>query len=257
MSSHSSTVMIAKSAEEKRSPSPPGSTCPASFSSLPPEILEQIFLIMSHNDRLRLLLVGVYGLHLSLTLNMNSVQTCSAIRDVYINSATLQYDFTLQTTAYLDVAYRPSPSSLPQPSTSSSSRIAGADVQSPHTGKLRPTIPSVSLAPYAANPSRKTGLAVPLSAQEKNKLLYDRERRWETLDADHVRTFKINGPAGVYELQEGIFLMCDEYSDSDDGRVSQRSAGSRHEIAALPCSDTMNSLSRSASYLCRRQTTRT
>ncbi len=62
----------------------------------------------------------------------------------------------------------------------------------------------------------------PLSAQEKNKLLTARERRWETLDAEHVRTFKIAGPAGVYELQEGIFLMCDEYSDTDDGRVSQQ-----------------------------------
>ena len=51
-------------------------------------------------------------------------------------------------------------------------------------------------------------------------MLEERERRWETLDPAQVRTFRISGPAGVYELQEGMFLMCDDYSDADDGRVS-------------------------------------
>ena len=59
------------------------------------------------------------------------------------------------------------------------------------------------------------------SPLEKNLVLRDRERRWETLSPLAEVKFKVTGPAGVYELQEGIFLMCDEYSqaDADDGRV--------------------------------------
>jgi hypothetical protein len=63
-------------------------------------------------------------------------------------------------------------------------------------------------------------LTAPLSAHEKNVLLQDRERRWETLDYAHKRVVKVGGRAGVYELQEGIFLMCDEFSDMDDSKVS-------------------------------------
>ncbi len=47
-----------------------------------------------------------------------------------------------------------------------------------------------------------------LSATEKKELLSARERRWLTVDPACTRTFTIGGPAGVYELQEGIFLLC-------------------------------------------------
>jgi len=153
-------------------------------------------------------------------------QTCSVLRDIHDNSARLQYDFTLQTSAYLNVPNHPSPlsptvsSQTPCPATSSSSKPRA--LRSPHTGIPRPTIPSVTLAPYAHTAPPKSTRSEILSAQEKNKLLTDREKRWETLEAEHVRTFKIAGPAGVYELQEGMFLMCDEYPNKEVGRVSRR-----------------------------------
>lgn len=50
-------------------------------------------------------------------------------------------------------------------------------------------------------------------------MLLEREKRWETLNTDHRRNITVSGQAGVYELQEGIFLMCDEYEDTMDGRV--------------------------------------
>lgn len=34
-----------------------------------------------------------------------------------------------------------------------------------------------------------------------------------------MRKFTIRGPAGVYELQEGMFLICDEYTELDDRKV--------------------------------------
>jgi hypothetical protein len=61
-------------------------------------------------------------------------------------------------------------------------------------------------------------------AGEKAALLTSRENKWAKLDAAAERYFEIKGPAGVYELQEGIFLMCDEYSELDDGKVSTPSA---------------------------------
>ena len=146
-------------------------------------------------------------------------QVCSALRDIYTNSAPLQYAFTLETSAYVDVPnlpIPPPPAVLPSaPSDDSSS------TSSPHTGKARATIPSVTLAPYAQHPPPKpSGSSLP-STMEKNKMLVERERRWETMNSEYARTFNIAGPAGVYEMQEGIFLMCDDYADENDGRVSE------------------------------------
>ncbi|KAK4689571.1 hypothetical protein P7C73_g542, partial [Tremellales sp. Uapishka_1] len=141
-----------------------------SFATLPHEILEQIYLVLGLHDRLRLL------------------QTCSALRDAYIGSTQLAYDFALRTSSYLDVPYL-----LPSNGSSASTNIRNK----------RPAPSSEENA---------------LSTAEKTVELRDREARWATLQAKHTETLKVQGPAGVYELQEGIFLMCDEYSDQDDGR---------------------------------------
>ena len=61
----------------------------------------------------------------------------------------------------------------------------------------------------------------PLSASEKTELLRERERRWSQFDAAREEKLRVKGPAGVYELQEGIFLMCNDYSHLDEGRVSR------------------------------------
>lgn len=48
-----------------------------------------------------------------------------------------------------------------------------------------------------------------LSASDKAKLLRAREDRWDALDAGQVRTFQVSGHMNVYELQEGILLVCE------------------------------------------------
>ena len=92
---------------------------------------------------------------------------------------------------------------------------------SPHTGAKRRSIPSVRLADWGAQDTslckKRRG---PLSTQEKLELLREHDKRWSILDSAHERTFRVSGQAGVYELQEGIFLMCDDYTDDDDNRVS-------------------------------------
>ena len=80
------------------------------------------------------------------------------------------------------------------------------------------TIPAAKRSTARALISSSSG---PLSAQEKNALLKEREQRWSELDAARQERMKVHGPAGVYELQEGIFLMCNDYSNRDDGRVSR------------------------------------
>lgn len=76
---------------------------------------------------------------------------------------------------------------------------------------------AATTAPWHAAPRNPD---FPFSASEKLQSLQRREANWETLNFASERSFTIKGPAGVYELQEGIFLMCDEYSGTDDGKVS-------------------------------------
>ncbi|KAL7424101.1 hypothetical protein Q5752_001686 [Cryptotrichosporon argae] len=169
----------------------------ATLFALPHEIIEHVFTLLSISERLVLR------------------RTCSTLRDIYDSSAVLQYDFALVTTAHLDVPFRPAapPAS---PATKDDAKgpapAAAAHVVSPHTGRPRPTIPSVALAPWpaAAAPRRVPGVA--RSPAEKLEALRARERNWETLEAGQERTFRITGNTGVYELQEGIMLMCDDYS---------------------------------------------
>ncbi|KAK8864257.1 hypothetical protein IAR55_001503 [Kwoniella newhampshirensis] len=188
------------------------SPSPANLLSLPQEILEQLFLLLDLTDRL----------HLS--------RTSTILREIHSSSAPLQYLFALETSAYLDVPLllpprQPTPpptiSSLHSPPSSptkpSTSPLA---FRSPHTGNIRNSIPSVTLAPWPKEPPEKSPFALPTSAAEKNDALRAREKRWETMDYAEKRTFKVQGREGVYELQEGIFLMCDDFSDQDDEKPS-------------------------------------
>jgi len=49
------------------------------------------------------------------------------------------------------------------------------------------------------------------------KLLKEREEAWDTLTPKKIRKLSVEGHAGVYELQEGIFLMCDDYVEQAAG----------------------------------------
>lgn len=159
-----------------------------------------------------------------------------------MSSPPLQYAYSLRTSAYLDVVNEPPAIEASDSRTettdscesNSSVNIAtitdrteritrSSGLRSPHTGKVRPTIPSVALAPWPRVPPPKRKTAH-LSTAEKYELLSERERRWDKLDAAQVRTFRIAGRAGVYELQEGIFLMCDNYTDADEEKVRRARA---------------------------------
>ena len=143
-------------------------------------------------------------------------QTCSLFQREYAEAATLQYDFQLTTSAYLDV-----PNQAPEPK---SARVVSEVVEdkatnsyiSPHTGKLRTSIPSVKFAPFPEEPSARPS-TVFISPAEKVKLLKEREEAWDTLTPKKIRKLSVEGHAGVYELQEGIFLMCDDYVEQAAG----------------------------------------
>ncbi|WWC94014.1 hypothetical protein V866_000852 [Kwoniella sp. B9012] len=203
-------------AKRSRSSNSTHSQVPSGLLCLPDEILEQVYLFLEFNDRLRLRSV------------------CKALRDVFNSSALLQYKFTLETTGYLDVPFNSSSLSLTSPSEnpdntplssspeepSSNSSSSVITLKSPHTDRPRRTIPSVSLAPWPKEPSTLTPHDAVISPADRNKLLKEREKRWETLDWGEKRTFKVQGREGVYELQEGIFLMCDDFNDIDDDKPS-------------------------------------
>lgn len=95
----------------------------------------------------------------------------------------------------------------------------GDDVEtSPHTGTKRVSIPSVALARWPDKAPPKVDVSA-LSAAEKGRLLRDREERFDRLAPAQVREFAVAGPAGVYELQDGVFLLCHERSTSHSVRV--------------------------------------
>lgn len=127
----------------------------------------------------------------------------------------------MHTTAYLDVQNQPPPQispTGPSDGTPKDDESTNSYV-SPHTGLLRPSIPSVKLAPFPEERSARPKM-VYLSAAEKYQLLKQREDNWDTLSAAKTRKFSVTGQAGVYELQEGIFLICDNYIELRDSLVS-------------------------------------
>lgn len=81
-------------------------------------------------------------------------------------------------------------------------------LRSPHTGKIRQSIPSVRFPPWPRDPPSTLLDTSDLSLAEKTELLSKREAAWDTLTPRQVRTFCTTGAAGVYELQEGIYLLC-------------------------------------------------
>ena len=145
-------------------------------------------------------------------------QTCSLFQREYAEAATLQYDFQLTTSAYIDVPNQaPEPSSAPEVTdTEVVENKATNSYISPHTGKLRTSIPSVKFASFPEEPSARPS-TVFISPAEKVKLLKEREEAWDTLTPKKIRKLSVEGHAGVYELQEGIFLMCDDYVEQAAG----------------------------------------
>jgi hypothetical protein len=114
----------------------------------------------------------------------------------------------LTTSAYIDVPNQaPEPNSAPEvTNTEVVENKATNSYISPHTGKLRTSIPSVKFAPFPEEPSARPS-TVFISPAEKVKLLKEREEAWDTLTPKKIRKLSVEGHAGVYELQEGIFLI--------------------------------------------------
>lgn len=142
-------------------------------------------------------------------------QTCRTLKAVSASPA-VQYRLILETAGYVDCPNQP----RPKPSFDSAGGEASSSRprKSPHTGRLRPTIPSVTLADWPAEPADTAMDISNLSAVDKAKLLRAREERWDALDAGQVRTFQVSGFMNVYELQEGILLVCESRTQSE--RVS-------------------------------------
>lgn len=150
----------------------------------------------------------------------------------------MQYDFHLTTSAYIDVPNQaPEPASTPIISDPPVENKTTNSNISPHTGKLRASIPSVKFAPFPDEPSPRPS-TVFISPAEKVKLLKEREERWDTLTPKKIRKLSVEGNAGVYELQEGIFLMCDDYVERGGMGVSSMRAGSVAEFLAYSIKST-------------------
>lgn len=115
----------------------------------------------------------------------------------------MQYRLILERSGYVDCPNHP------RPAKPTFSGVASSTARtSPHTGRQRSTIPSVTLADWPATPAETVDLSN-MSAVDKAKLLRAREDRWDALDAGQVRTFEVSGHMNVYELQEGILLVCE------------------------------------------------
>lgn len=210
-------------------------TVRANVTDLPPEVVVQVFHLLGMTDRLSLLRVSLppppksrfdrqhCPTLLTRRLLLTPPQVSRTFRDIYTGSSTLQYDFALRTSAYLDVPFEHPPEvaasqtvEAPQPSTRDD-QVRGRSTARHHTGDSL-AHPSVSF-PLSFDPplserhhkhSRR-----PLGAAEKAQRLMEREKRWSTLDEKAERQFTVKGRAGVYELQEGVFLMCGDYDEGE------------------------------------------
>lgn len=138
-----------------------------------------------------------------------TLQTCRALRET-AKSPRLTYRYALAMRGYIDVPNRAPPPPWP----ADGERVEA----SPHTGAMRVSIPSVALARWPDKPPPAMDVSA-LSAAEKGRLLREREERFDRLAPAQLREFAVAGPAGVYELQDGVFLLCHERSISQDVRV--------------------------------------
>lgn len=120
----------------------------------------------------------------------------------------MQYRVILESAGYIDC---PNYARPPKPERENEKNGQPSETarKSPHTGRLRPTIPTVTLADWPATPAETEMDISNLSAVDKARLLREREARWDALDAGQVRTFNVSGHMNVYELQEGILLVCE------------------------------------------------
>jgi len=136
----------------------------------------------------------------------------------------LQYQFELETSAYIDIAplrSRATSAENLQSDESDSESDSGSAVQ--ESGEVHPEETAEASFHQTVDghaEQRQNRVDAHSTPLEKQLALRERERRWETIDPAVTRKFRVGGPAGVYELQEGIFLMCDDYSDNVEGRVS-------------------------------------
>ena len=137
------------------------------------------------------------------------LQTCSVLQHIHEASSTLQYAATLQMSAHLDVQDGTLPGLTPDSSVSTEDAATNGTEQN--------TLP-LEGAESSSSQVVATIKKTPLSASEKTELLKERERRWSVFDPVREEEVRVKGHAGVYELQEGIFLMCNDYHD--EGRVS-------------------------------------
>jgi hypothetical protein len=134
------------------------------------------------------------------------MQTCSALKLLYDESANLQYATQLATSAYLDVQNQPPAIKSPD-DVESEPPVEDPTTNSfisPHTGRLRPSIESVKLAPFPDDPSPRPA-TVYISPAEKMKLLKEREDNWDTLTPKRIRRFNISGTRESTSFKRGCF----------------------------------------------------
>ncbi|CAK9779572.1 hypothetical protein CC85DRAFT_330332 [Cutaneotrichosporon oleaginosum] len=185
------TVMFALRRRETPEDTPEGGPC--LILELPSEILERVLA------------------NLDLDGLVAASQTCCALREV-AKAPRLAYRAALAARGYLDVPNRPAPPPWP---------LEGASIEtSPYSDARRATIPSVELAAWEEDAPPRRDVSA-LSAAEKLRLLAEREQRFDKLMPAEVREFSVSGPAGVYELQDGIFLLCQERSISHSVRPTK------------------------------------
>jgi hypothetical protein len=166
------------------------------------------------------------------------------LHNIYTASKALQYDFALATTGYLDIPATVEYAERVEADPSEDNGANGkrmAPARSPDDPPFIPRyrasrgtinvelLPTVVLhKPRGANndagPStRRPPFGPGSSPLDKTHHLQRQETSWESLTPQVKRVMSIKGQQGVYELQEGIFLMCDDYR-STNGITSKVSA---------------------------------
>lgn len=176
---------------------------PCYLLELPQEVLERILLLSDYDSIRSAIQVRPQPFP---DFSQADAQTCQALRTV-AQSPALQYRLILESAGYVDC---PNCAHVEASAGEGGApRLPVVTETSPFTGRTRPSIPSVTLADWPAEPAATAMDTSDLSAVDKARLLREREQRWETLDPAQMRTFQVAGSTGVYELQESILLMCE------------------------------------------------
>jgi hypothetical protein len=118
----------------------------------------------------------------------------------------LQYDYELHINAYLDVPYDPPPIDRDHATANTVKSVTyGAPTRGHHA------IDEEETEQQVRDPN------MPVSVSDKLESLRRLGSNWETLDWASQRSITVDGPARIYELQEGIFLMCERFGNDDEG----------------------------------------